>query len=191
MNEWKGYTVDSSKEFLLNAGAFYKNATFDETTGVFSGTRLGATQGGGEFSALPEIRSIEVDGASIHTKGLKVIDDWEITLKSNLMEVTKDNFQAALGASDIDASSNAEYDIINLRRNLKDTDYIDNIAWVGRKSDNTPVIILIENALNSEGLAVTMAPKAEGVIPITFTANADPAQEDDLLPARIYIKKTV
>lgn len=44
-NEWRGYTIDSAENFLLNAGAFYKDAEFDETDGTFTGERLGATQG--------------------------------------------------------------------------------------------------------------------------------------------------
>lgn len=189
MNEWRGYTIDSAEKFLLNAGAFYKNATIDDVTGVFAGTRLGATQGGGSLAITPEIRNVLVDGMPINTKGAKVIDDWNIIMTSNLMEATAENFKLALAASDIDIITNTIYDIVSVRRDLKDTDYIDNIAWVGRKSDGTPVIIIIDNVLSTSGVSVTFADKAEGVIPVTLQAHADMDPDANELGCRIYIKK--
>lgn len=188
-NQWDGYRPESAEKFLLNAGAFYKNSTMDDATGEFTGTRLGATQGGGSLNIEPEMRNIEVDGVPTNSKGLSIIDDFAISLTANLMEVTTDNIQSALVSSDVDKVTNDVYDIITLRRTLLDTDYIENIAWVGRKSDNTPMIIIIDNALNTEGLSVDMAPKSEGVIPVTFTGHADLTEEEDLLPLRIYQKK--
>lgn len=188
-NEWRGYTVDSAESFLLDAGAFYKDVAI--TDGVFSGERLGASQGGGEFAAIPEIREIPVDGAPVNTRGLKVIDDWNITLTANLMEATATNFKLGLAASDIDTTSDTEYDIISLRRELKDSDYINNIGWVGRRADNTPVIIIIDNVLSTEGVTITMADKAEGVIPITLQAHADLDPDNNELGCRIYVKKAI
>lgn len=190
-NQWDGYTPDTAEKFLLDAGAFYKNATMDDATGAFTGERLGATSGGGSLSIKPEMRKIEVDGVPENAKGLTVIDDFVIELTANLMEVTLENLQSALVASDVDKSTNTVYDIITLRRTLLDTDYIDNVAWVGRKSDNTPVIIILDNVLNSDGLSIDMKPKSEGLIPVTFTAHADLTEDEDLLPVRIYTKKTI
>ena len=58
MKKYSGFTTDTSKSLLLNAGAFFKNFvvgtdTFDGA--VAGGKLLGATKGGGEFSAVPEI----------------------------------------------------------------------------------------------------------------------------------------
>lgn len=189
-NEWRGYTIDSAESFLLNAGAFYKNVAFDESTGEFSGTRLGATQGGGNFSAIPDIRSIPVDGAPINTIGLKVIDDWDINLTANLMEATAENFKLGLAAADIDTTTNAKFDIVSIRRNLNnETDYTNNIAWVGRRADNTPVIIVIDNVLSTSGITITMADKAEGVLPLTLQAHAPMDPDNNELGCRIYIQK--
>ena len=188
-NEWRGYTIDSAERFLLNAGAFYKSATIDAVTGVFTGTRLGATQGGGSLAITPEMRSIPIDGMPINTKGTKVIDDWNILMTSNLMEATAVNFKLALAASDIDTTTNTEYDIVSVRRDLENTDYIDNIAWVGRKSDNTPVIIIMDNVLSTGGVNVTFADKSEGIIPLTLQAHAPMDPDANELGCRIYIKK--
>lgn len=190
-NEWRGYTIDSADKFLLNAGAFYKDAAFDETDGTFTGERLGATQGGGTFAAVPEIRSIPVDGAPINTIGLKVIDDWNITITANLMEATVTNFKLGLAAADIDSTTVDDWDIISIRRNLKDEDYINNIAWVGRRSDNTPVIIILDNVLSTAGITVAFADKSEGVLPVTLQAHAPIDPENNELGCRIYVKKTV
>ncbi|WP_159102360.1 hypothetical protein [Caldalkalibacillus mannanilyticus] len=41
-----GYTANSSKRYLLDAGAIYMNLQYNEATDDFAGELLGATSGG-------------------------------------------------------------------------------------------------------------------------------------------------
>lgn len=59
---------------------------------------------------------------------------------------------------------------------ILDTDYIANIAIVGRDSGTgQPTVCLIENALATGGLSVKTVDKNEAVLPVTFEAHYDSA----------------
>lgn len=59
---------------------------------------------------------------------------------------------------------------------ILDTDYITNIAIVGRDSGTgNPTVCLIENALSTGGLSLKTADKNEAILPVTFESHYDPA----------------
>lgn len=192
MKKYSGFTTETAKSLLLNAGAYFKNFnvdTDDFDSAVTAGKLIGATKGGGEFSAVPEIRQIEVDGVAGRAKGLETIDSWDIYLKANVLEVKEATIQSGLAASSVDTSTNTDYDIITASNNLEVSDYIDNITWVGTLSgSDKPVIIQIFNALNTEGLKFSTTDKAEATISLTFYAHY--TQDDlDTPPFKIYYPK--
>lgn len=192
MKKYSGFTTETAKSLLLNAGAYFMNfnvGTDDFDSAVTAGKLIGATKGGGEFSAVPEIRQIEVDGVAGRAKGLETIDSWDIYLKANVLEVKEATIQSGLAASSVDTSTNTDYDIITASNNLEVSDYIDNITWVGTLSgSNNPVIIQIFNALNTEGLKFSTTDKAEATISLTFYAHY--TQDDlDTPPFKIYYPK--
>ena len=192
MKKYSGFTTETAKSLLLNAGAYFKNydvGTDDFDSAVTAGKLIGATKGGGEFSAVPEIRQIEVDGVAGRAKGLETIDSWDIYLKANVLEVKEATIQSGLAASSVDTSTNTDYDIITASNNLEVSNYIDNITWVGTLSgSDKPVIIQIFNALNTEGLKFSTTDKAEATISLTFYAHY--TQDDlDTPPFKIYYPK--
>lgn len=192
MKKYSGFTTETAKSLLLNAGAYFKNfnvGTDDFDSAVTAGKLIGATKGGGEFSAVPEIRQIEVDGVAGRAKGLETIDSWDIYLKANVLEVKEATIQSGLAASSVDTSTNIDYDIITASNNLEVSDYIDNITWVGTLSgSDKPVIIQIFNALNTDGLKFSTTDKAEATISLTFYAHY--TQDDlDTPPFKIYYPK--
>lgn len=192
MKKYSGFTTETAKSLLLNAGAYFKNydvGTDDFDSAVAAGKLIGATKGGGEFSAVPEIRQIEVDGVAGRAKGLETIDSWDIYLKANVLEVKEATIQSGLAASSVDSTTNTDYDIITASNNLEVSNYIDNITWVGTLSgSDKPVIIQIFNALNTEGLKFSTTDKAEATISLTFYAHY--TQDDlDTPPFKIYYPK--
>lgn len=92
-----GFTKETPENLLLDAGAFFKNFVYvpggdnNDTydSAVAAGKLLGATKGGGEFSAVPTIRQIEVDGVKGRAKGLETIDSWEVYLKATILEAKR------------------------------------------------------------------------------------------------------
>src|SRR5690625_1029121 len=101
---YSGYTADTAENLLLDAGAFFIDFDIEEDTfedAVAAGKLLGATRGGGTFTATPEIRSIEVDGVKGKAKGLQVIDSWTVTMLANVLEVTMEGLEKELITRDM------------------------------------------------------------------------------------------
>lgn len=184
-----GLTADTPKHLLLDAGAFFKNYDLSQTfeQNVSAGKLIGATSGGGSFSAVPTVRRIEIDGAKENVEELQTIDQWVVTMANNVKEITVNSLKIALGAAGSStASSPSGYTEISGKTDFEASDYADNITWVGRLSKSEkPVIIQILNAISLGGLSLTMADKSEAVIPITLTGCYS---LDDLCtpPFRIY-----
>ena len=188
-----GVTANTSKHLQLDAGAFFKN--FDPATDTYasaSAKLIGATAGGGSFAAVPTIRKIEVDGLKGATKGYETIDEWQVTLTANVKELTVDSLKLALAtatSSDVKSPSSVtsnNYTKITAANDIADADYLTNITWVGRISGSQlPVIIVVKNALCTNGLTLTTADKAEGVIALTMTGHYAVASLDTP-PFEIY-----
>jgi len=194
MAVYSGYTAETPKSLLLDAGAFFKNfyvGTDTFASAVEDGKLLGATSGGGSFTAVPVMRRIEIDGIKGAAKGLQVIDEWDIKISASIKEVKKATIQAALATSQVDTSTSASYDIITAENDIKLTDYIDNITWVGNLSGtNEPVVIQVYNALNTNGLTVNVVDKAEATIDLVFTGHYTEA-DLDTPPFKIYYPKAI
>lgn len=174
---FSGFTKNTPERLLLDAGAFFKNFIYEEggtsndtfDSAVAAGKLIGATKGGGEFSAIPAIRQIEVDGVKGRAKGLEVVDSWEVYLKATVLETTAESIRAALGTAAVDTLSDTEYDVITGNAAIELTDYVDNVTWVGTLSgSDKPVIIQVYNGLNTDGLKLTVQDKGEATIPMTF-----------------------
>lgn len=190
---FSGFTNKTAEHLLLDAGAFFKNFdvktdTFD--TAVAAGKLIGATRGGGSFNAVPQMRTIDIDGVKGKAKGLANIDSWDVSMGANVLEMTKETLQLSLCASEVDTASNTDYDIIKAKNSIALEDYIGNITWVGNLSGNDkPVIIQVFNVLNTTGLALTTQDKNEAITALTFTGHYD-ADKLDNPPFAIFYPKS-
>ena len=184
-----GITSNTAKKLLLDAGAFFKNYNLTKTYDENKTALIGATQGGGSFSAVPTVRKIEVDGAKENVKEFQTIDGWVVTLTANAKEVTADNMALALGAtSTASATETGVTGSTKITGNVDfaPADYLENITWAGRLSgSDKPVIIVVKNAMSLNGLSMTMADKAEANIPITITGHYS-VDDLDTPPFEIY-----
>lgn len=175
-----GYRAETAEHLLLDAGAVYANLAFDaegflelDADGFPSGEPLGATSGGNEFTVEVEWYQPEIDGVRTSVKGLDFQSEHNAQLVTNLKEYTVENLKRAIATADVD-ESNAQYDVIKPRTYVKDTDYIENIAYIGRISGKSkPVVILLENALSIEGLSASYEDEGDNTLPITFRASAN------------------
>ena len=178
--KYSGFTEKTPEKLLLDAGAFVKNYVTGESFEEIktAGRIIGATQGGGEFSAKPNTRQVQVDGVMGRAKGLDLIDGWETYIKATIMEITPETLALSLGAADVVNSEDGEYQRIIGRDDVKDTDYIENIAWIGNLSGSQkPVIIIVKNPLSLDGITLTPQDKNEAKLAITAYGHYAP---DDL-----------
>lgn len=190
-----GITQETTKSFVINAGAIYTDLTYTEGTG-WEGNRLGATAGGNALVITNDIREIEIDGAFSKYVGQKVLTASNATLTTNVKEITSNVIKMAI-LGKVTATSGVDeptaYDLIEGKGKIEASDYLTNIGLVGEVSGtNEPVIIILDNALCTSGLNITTGDNAEAVVAMTFEAHADADQlEDRTLPARIYMPKVV
>lgn len=178
-----GYTEKTMQNRVTGAGAYFKD--FDVSTDTFSsavekGKLLGATKGGGSFTAKPSIRTIEVDGVQGKAKGMEEIDSWEITLTANILEVTSETLALALGTSEIKDVTGKNYKQILGKSTIEMNDYIDNITFLGTVSGfNEPIIIQVYNVLSTDGLSITAKDKDDMVLALKFEAHYTDAMTDE------------
>ncbi len=182
-----GITSATPKNLLLGAGTIYKNLKWNATSSIWEGTVLGATSGGNKFSLKPNIIVIDVDGAVVDTKGLTQKQGETASLEINLVEMSVGALQMAMIGEETTSEATG-FTKLKTKAVIEETDYIDNIAFVGFLADDTPIIIIMENALCTSGLELSGKNKEATVIPVTFQPYADNSDDtsQDTLPVFIY-----
>lgn len=185
-----GITADTPKNIMLGAGTIHKGFTLADGKWNFEESLIGATSGGSKFSITPEFTDIEVDGALVKVKGLTVKTGETATMEVNFVEMTPE-ILAMCVVGDTAASKEYEgYTEITSRARIQESDYIENLAYVGKKTDGTPIIIIFEQAICTSGLEVEGKNKEAGVFTGTFECVADITPEADTLPWRILYPTT-
>ena len=122
--------------------------------------------------------------------GLETIDSWDVYLKATVLETSAETIKMALGSATVDTESDDKYDIITGNADISINDYVENVTWVGKLSgSDEPVIIQVYNALNTDGLKLTVQDKAEATIPMTFYGHYTP-EDLDSPPFKVLYPKT-
>lgn len=180
-----GITADTPKNIMLGAGTIHKGFTLADGKWNFEESLIGATSGGSKFSIVPEYYDVPVDGALVAVKGLKQKVGETATMEVNFVEMSPELLKLCV-VGDVAASTDFEgYTEIKSRARIQESDYISNLAYVGKKTDGTPIIIIFDNAICTSGLEVEGKNKEAGVFTGTFECVADISPEADTLPWRI------
>jgi len=183
-----GYTSDTPKSFLLNAGAIIKNLKYSGSS--WSGEQLGATAGGNTLTLTQEIEQMEVDGVFAGAKGLDMFTEGEASLTCNVKELTAKNISMALlgdmGKGDGEIYPEG-YTVIKPKGQITDTDYLDNIAYVGTVSgSDKPIIVILKNAICTSGLDLEFTDKEQATVEMKFEGRADANDVENMaLPVTI------
>ena len=133
---------------------------------------LGATNGGNKLNIIPEITPIEVDGAVVEIKGLNQKTGETGTLEVNLAQHSVESLKRAIVGKAVDSLIKG-YTQIQTKSLIELSDYLDNIAYVGTMTDGTEIIVIMENAICSSGLALEGKNKETSVVATTFKSTAD------------------
>jgi hypothetical protein len=178
------YGAATAQNLLLDSGCLYTNYGI-----VGKEAPICATSGGNEFDVTVKTRDVVVDGLKGVQKGLRFVTSVSVTLKANLLEFTSTTLQLALNG--VVDTTGLTYDSVTGKTTIDDTDYLENIALVGKLSgSDTPVIIILSNVLASDGIAWKSDDDKDNVLPVTFTAFADPTTPT-VLPYEIRFPKAV
>lgn len=139
--------------------------------GVFkiADVTIGLTRGGGTFEVEIDYREVVADGDYGPVKG-RVVKDREVgSLTINaLTAFSKEQFLKYYPGLEEEAGK------ITPTLNIKEGDY-HKVTWVGKTMSGRPITIEMDNALNMEGISLSLEDKNEVVPELKFTATYDPA----------------
>ena len=188
--------ANTFKKLILNAGALLYD--FDPSTYVTVATlktalataladttkTLGATRGGGTFTIAREMRQVEADGIRYRFVGDTFVDSSDAYLSATLLELGDVNvIKAALGTAT--ATTTSDKTLIKMRTRIADSDYLENVCWVGDIADGGMVVIHLLNAINTTDLTITFNDKGEATLPVEFHAYQSSVEDYDYAPFEI------
>lgn len=185
-----GYSADTPKHFIVDAGALYKNLEYDADENKYKGEPLGATSGGSSVSVEQEYRTIEIDGVFTDAVGTKVLQSSSASMEVNIKAITAETIKMGINGtiSTGDGITTPEgAQVVTGKGRLENSDYIQNIALVGTYSgSDEPIIVILDNVLADEGLEFSVEDNNEAVVTMTLRAHADAGQiADRALPMRV------
>ena len=185
-----GVSATTPTNIMLCAGTLYKNLVYSKDSNKWTGTILGATSGGNKLSIKPEITDIEVDGVLVEAKGLKQKTGETAQIETNMVEITKDFLKSTVIGKD-GTSEDSRFDVIESKALIEDSDYIENFAFVGFKADGSPILVIFDYAICTDGLETDNKNKEAAVVPATFkcVANLVEGGNTNTLPYHIYVPK--
>lgn len=140
-----------------------------DATSASGAVRLGGTRGGNTFAVNRVIRQMPVDGAIGPIKGFNRRQSSTPTLTVNALEISEENIEYALaGANNAAAGVFAKI----TGGEIEDGDYITNVAIASTvKGTNTPIVIVITNAMVMEAPELTFTDEDEVVMSISFVGH--------------------
>ena len=181
-----GITENTPSNIVFGAGTIHKGLKLIEGKWNFAESLIGATSGGITANITPELTDLEIDGKLVKVKGLSDIKTGETaTMEINLIELTPDIIKALVIGDDSTSDSFTGYNEIVSRSKISDGDYIEDLAYVGKRLDGTPIIIIFDLALVSGGLSINGQNKAAAVPTVTFECIAPLDGDFDKLPYHI------
>lgn len=180
-----GITASTPENIMLGAGTIHRGLALENGVWNFEESLIGATSGGSKVSIVPEFTPIEVDGALVKVKGLNPKTGETATMEVNFVEMTPEILQmATVGTVGVSEDYEGYTEIISKAR-IEEGDYIQNLGYVGKKIDGTPIIIIFDWALCTSGFETEGKNKEAGVFTGTFECVADISPEADTLPWHI------
>ena len=180
-----GITANTPKNIMLGAGTIHKGLTLTDGKWNFEESLIGATSGGAKASIVPEVTDIEVDGALVAVKGLRVKTGEKASIEVNFVEMTPDILKMVTIGEMAVSDEYEGYTEIKSKARIEEGDYIEKFAYVGKKTDGTPIIIIFDQCICTSGLEVEGKNKEAGVFAGTFECVADISPEADTLPWHI------
>lgn len=173
---------DAFDELQLDAGVLL--TTYDPTSPFTEPTDaqiIATTSGGINVVCAPTFSDFaeDVDNAPNNMMEFKHLDSWECTMSFTSLKYNTSFAKLALGAADVSGNK------VTPRRDLKLTDFTDEVWWVGDKADGGAAAICLKNALSTGGFSLQTSKNAKGTIAATLTGHFSVDAQNDV-PMEFY-----
>lgn len=176
--------IDAFKELQLEAGVIVSefdpaNPTLDRSKILF------VTTGGINPVCKPSFVDYfeDVDNVPNNTMEGKQIDQYECSISTTALDISAEGVKIALAAADIDSLDETK---ITPRNELKLTDFMDSLWWVGDKADGGFAAVQLLNALSTDGFSLKTTKKGKGQTGITLTGHYS-IDSIDTVPMVFYV----
>lgn len=178
-------TANTPSNVLLGAGTYFKGLEYKSN--AWTGTPIGATNGGGKISIKGELLNLELDGALVKFKGQTVKQGGTATAEVSFTELSADLLKMGTLFKAAASSTASGFTQLEDKPHIEAGDYIDNFGFVGYTADGTKqIIVIFESALCTSGFEVEPKNKEQSVVKLTFEAYAAVSGNLDTLPVKIY-----
>ncbi len=187
-----GITAKTHENIMLGVGTIHKGLKYEGGKWNFVESLFCATSGGGSVVINPELLNLDIDGALVKFVGgtLKVGETAKMKFKS--AEITPEIIKKAIFAKEVTDSKITGYTELVSKPQIETGDYYEHLAYVGKKIDGTPIIVIFDNALCTSGFPVEGENKKMVVPELEFECYAAEEQADkSVLPYHIYYPTAV
>ena len=180
--------IDLANVTPVEAGYIPKVGDFVKQVTGWYGTELGATSGGGTITIEQEFLDLELDGKTVKVRGMDKKVAEVANMQLNLGEYVEDTLVNALhlvlDTEDTTATGYKKYSSVN---SISDSDYLDNIGFVGFTTDDRAIIFIMENAVCLSAFEYQGQNKTQGTFALTYECTASIDQDDlEHLPYHLY-----
>ena len=181
-----GVTENTVKNIQFGAGTIHKGLKYVDGSWNFEESIVGATKGGSNVTITPEIYRVEPDGTTVPIKDFTMKVGESAKMEINLLELTLDIIKSAVIGKENTSDTVEGYTLIESKDRIEKGDYWENIAFVGETLEGKNIIVILDNALCTSGLALEGKNKEEGVGKYTFESHADAKTSITTVPYHIY-----
>lgn len=182
------------KNIVIDGAVLYLTSTkiVDPKTDLATITKdyLGCAKSSITVVAKPTIREIEHMGKMERkTKGAERITGWEVSTEADILDLTKKTLEASLFVKSAEGTAPVEHDRYVPKMDIADSDYKHLVIVGKQQGTNVPVVCVVENTYNGEGLTIDYKDNDESAAKMKFDGHYE--TNSNVPPYQQYIIKTV
>lgn len=185
MGKFTVISEDAFDELQLDAGVLLSD--FDPASPVRPASEdiIATTSGGINVVCTPTFSDFgeDVDNVPNNMMEFKHLDGWDCRFSFTSLKFNAANTKFALGAAD--QTSGTGYTKITPRRDLLQSDFTDEIWWVGDKANGGAYAVCLKNALSTGGLSIQTSKNSKGTSSMELTGHVSASAQDDM-PMEFY-----
>lgn len=173
---------DTFNELQLDAGVLLKTFDPDDPVAPADADIICATTGGINPTCVATYSDFgeDIDNVPANMMELKHLDSWECKLATTCLAVTAETIKLSLGAADVTGNK------IVPRRDLKLTDFTDEIWWVGDLANGGMAAICLKHVLSTGGFSLQTTKNGKGQLAIELTGHVSMSAQNDM-PMEFYV----
>lgn len=126
----------------------------------------------------------DVDNVPNNTKELKTLDGWDCKMSFTAVTMTPEVVKLALGPATVATNK------ITPKASLVNTDFTDEIWWVGDMGEEGMAAVCLKNVLSSSGFSLQTTKNGKGQLSVELTGHVSIA-DLDTVPMEFYVTDKV